>query len=254
MNIHTNNTYRISSNNLRGKCIKDKIVNPDTSRCVKIDGLIGKKILNRSLPYFNGIVGKKSNKKWLKQDLIGQGGYGKVYITCWYNDCKYVVKVQPDDPEFYNEVKFLNSLKKYTFIPVIHDAWVHDGKGYIVMDKLNKNTSKLSKLQKYTKLKKILKYLHKNNIVFFDLHPGNVMYKKGDILLVDWGLALKFKNSTEKIEHLHSRDYGLFNLAKGKKLDMLNLDEYWGTEKQKKKANHALSLLYNKALKRKELH
>jgi serine/threonine protein kinase len=226
-------------------------VNPDTGRCVKVDGRIGKKILYGNLnikpvpgfespPRFHGVVRKARDRRWVKKHLIGEGGYGQVYVICWYDDCEYVVKVQPEDPEFYNEVKFLNFLKYYIFTPVIYDAWVNDGKGYLVMNKMDKTTNKLSKRQKHTELKQILKRLHKNKIVFFDLHPGNVMYKGGDVRLIDWGLAYRFKNSGEEIEHLHSRDYGPFNLAKGKKLDMLNLDEYWGTKVQKKKAQKEL--------------
>lgn len=228
--------------NIYGKCIEGKILNPDTNRCVKNNGLIGKNILyrslnNKSVPgYFDGNIRKECDKRWLKKHKIGEGGYGKVYVACWYDDCEYVIKVQAEDPEFYNEVKYLDFFKKYKFTPDIYDAWVCDGKGYIVMEKLTKTTSKLSKLQKYTKLKQILKYLHEKNIAFFDLHPGNVMYKEGDIRFIDWGLAYEFDNSIKKIKHLHSRDFGLFNLEKAKKLDMLNLDEYWGTKAQKKRA------------------
>ena len=235
-------------------CDDNKIINPISNRCVLRVGLIGKKIINNNmktkknreklLPSFLGVIKKTYNNIWIQTKQIGFGGYGEVYVTCIYNDCSYVMKIQPITREFRREVKYLYEFIDTGYTPKIFDAWEYEGDGYIVMEKMSKTTTKLTKKEKYNQIKKILKFLHSKNIVFFDLHRGNVMYKDGRAYLIDFGLLYKFKNERMVIKHLHSRDYGYFNFDKGKQLDMLNLDEYFGTKDQRKKARDKLELMW----------
>ena len=170
-------------------CDDNKILNPISNRCVLRSGQIGKKIINNNmktkknreklLPRFNGIIKKKSSNIWIQTKQIGSGGYGEVYIACIYNDCSYVMKIQPITREFRREVKYLYEFIDTGYTPKIFDAWEYEGDGYIVMEKMSKTTTKLTKKEKYNQIKKILKFLHSKNIVFFDLHRGNVMYKDG---------------------------------------------------------------------------
>jgi len=237
-------------------CDDNKILNPISNRCVLRCGLIGKKIISNNMktkenreklvPIFSGVIKKKSSNIWIQTKKIGSGGYGEVHVTCIYNDCSYVMKIQKITQEFRNEVKYLYEFIDTGYTPKIFDAWEYKGNGYIVMEKMNKTTTKLTKKEKYNQIKKILKFLHSKNVVFFDLHPGNVTYKNGRVYLIDFGLVYKFKNDRMIIQHLHSIDYGYFNLDKGKQLDMLNLDEYFGTKEQRKKALDKLQLMWLK--------
>ena len=237
-------------------CDDNKIINPISNRCVLRRGLIGKKIINNNmktkenreklLPNFNGTIKKKFSNIWIQTKQIGFGGYGEVYVTCIYNDCSYVMKIQKITREFRREVKYLYEFMDTGYTPKIYDAWEYEGQGYIVMEKMSKTTTKLTKKEKYNQIKKIFKFLHSKNIVFFDLHPGNVMYKDGRAFLIDFGLLYQFKNNRIVIKHLHSRDYGYFNFSKGKQLDMLNLDEYFGNKDQRKKARNILELMWFK--------
>ena len=219
-------------------CKKDKIVNPITGRCINKSGKIAKKLEISNL-IFKKIRESCKNYDWIIKNQIGSGGYGSVFSACKIDNCSYVIKIQPISRAYYNEVKFLKELSKYKFVPKIYDAWICKNKGYIIMEKIYR-TSSLTTEEKRIQLIKIIKKLHKLNIVFFDIHKGNVMFKNNQIYLIDYGLVKKFKNKTIEITHLHSRDYGKFTFNKGAKLDYLNIDEYFGNTLQKKQAKKEL--------------
>lgn len=223
---------------LLGTCPKDKIMNPNSGRCVIKTGKIGTE-LSESDSIFKGIRKSCKDVGWVKKREIGSGGYGTVYVACKGNKCSYVLKIQPITRAYYNEVKFLKELEKYKFVPTIYDSWTCRGKGYIIMERLYTRSS-LIKEEKHNKLLTIIKILHKKNIVYFDIHKGNIMYKDNQVYLIDYGLMRKFKNRKTEITHLHSRDYGKFNYSKGVKLDYLNIDEYFGNEVEKRTAKKEL--------------
>lgn len=219
-------------------CPENKILNPDTKRCVLRTGKVGLGILEGSKT-FEGIRKSCKDVGWVKKRNIGKGAFGIVYIACRANNCDYVLKIQKIDKDFYNEVNLLKELSEYYFVPTIYDAWTCRGNGYIVMEKLNRK-SNLTKAEKHVKIREIIKTLHKNNIVYFDLHPDNVMYKGNKLYLIDFGLSKKFKNKSTKINHMYSDVYGKFKFAKGVRFDYLSIDKYFGNRTQKRKAEDAL--------------
>ena len=77
------------------------------------------------------------------------------------------------------------------------------------------------------------------------------------VLLLYNYLYMYYQDRTEKSMFYHYKIvfefyisyqllYGYFNFSKGKQLDMLNLDEYFGNKDQRKKAREKLELMWFK--------
>jgi len=63
------------------------------------------------------------NDKWVKKKKIGQGADGKVYQTCRYNNCEYVLKVQSaTSPDFKREVAALKLIKGFKHAPKVFEC------------------------------------------------------------------------------------------------------------------------------------
>lgn len=178
---------------------------------VKKSGTNYKPILSAGLRVRNKhiIDDCKHNEKWNKQQLLGHGLSGKVFTACPQNnphDCNYALKTQHADEMFYNEVSALRELTNVFGIPKIYDAWVCNGIGHMVMEKLY-TVDYISKRDQKI-IEKIRNSMLANNWLYTDLHSGNVMKNvQGNLVLTDFGWAVKKRKGVYP-EHPLSKSYG----------------------------------------------
>ena len=52
------------------------------------------------------------NDKWKRKKKLGFGVSGSTYITCQGADCEYVIKIQPENKEYYTEIEALLYLQR----------------------------------------------------------------------------------------------------------------------------------------------
>lgn len=250
---------------------RQKILNPSTGRCVSKSGAIGIKIMkktperkrkNRSRPVpkkksksipkkppnkFARITEKcQMNKVWKKNKRIGSGSVGSVYLTG--EKSPYVLKIQKDDQEFRREVMILKKLVGWKHAPKIEAMWTCKGKGYIVMEKLEK--IKYSKSESLKKIQQVLKQLHSKNITFPDCHSDNVMMRKdGTVVLIDFGWSEYFTTKNSKVYD----NWLAHNIVRGgvtmKQMyiweNYVMMDDF-GTKEQIKKAEKEMEKLKDK--------
>ena len=139
---------------------------------------------------FEGIVEEcECIKRWKKQTHLGSGAYGTAYHACTIansKDCKYVVKVQPNNATAKRELDaYIRLNSKTNVVPKLHAAWLCKNKMYLVIDQMFK--CKLNQ----QKIKVALDRLLQLGWLHVDVHPGNVMCtKSGDICLIDLGWAV----------------------------------------------------------------
>ncbi|EGG22665.1 putative protein serine/threonine kinase [Cavenderia fasciculata] len=148
-------------------------------------------------------------KKMKFGQLIGKGGYGKVFEAQWEKK-KVAIKVvhYRDAKEQLNvhlEIGFLNKCRHPNIVD-FKGAVVHDGQMFIVTEFMQGGTLEQavssSHIFKETHIgyigKEILKgiaYLHENKLVHRDIKSGNIMISlEGDIKLVDFGLCASVEN------------------------------------------------------------
>jgi predicted Ser/Thr protein kinase len=186
-------------------CKSNQIRNPKTVRCVKKSGKIGQLLLGAtesaiSEPVIPGpglpTKFKKiaedcaQNNVWKQKKILGQGKYGSVYEACRVGNCDYVLKTQKDDQDFRIEVKALEDLQRTKIVPKLYAAWTCNGRGYLVIEKLNK--CRLSGEELYEGVKSALTKIREAGWLHVDTHYGNIMCAKGKkVVIVDFGWAVK---------------------------------------------------------------
>ena len=148
--------------------------------------------------------------------LIGQGSYGKVFLSELKNDKskQYAMKILEKDKiiewkqenNIFTERYILQNLK-HPFISKLSYAFQDSEKLYLVTDfmpggdlmhklisygKLSEKTSKIYASELFL----AINFLHKNDIIFRDLKPENILLDDlGHIKLTDFGLSKKLNNS-----------------------------------------------------------
>jgi len=155
------------------------------------------------------------NNDWYTYDQLGTGLAGTVYTVCWVDDCEYVLKKQPtgkretalrniletyvEVDSFRHEVKALIDLQGWKHIPRIYAAWTCGDWGYIVMEKLDTYYEEGERSTEIAvRVEKVLTELYLMKWIHSDAHRGNVMCRgNGDIVLIDYGRARKFKDSND---------------------------------------------------------
>jgi serine/threonine protein kinase len=167
---------------------------------------------------------------------IGKGGFGAVYEARderFQGKRTVAVKEMSDAQlssaekakaiqDFHQEANLLVSLK-HPNLPDVSDFFEEASKAYLVMEYIEGRT--LEKVQDDTgsplyeplvmgwalQLCNVLEYLHTQpqSIIFRDMKPSNVMVtKRGEIKLIDFGIARIFKSSSAKdTTSLGSRGY-----------------------------------------------
>jgi serine/threonine protein kinase len=135
---------------------------------------------------------------WSYDEPLASGAFGTVYTACRRDDCEYILKIQPNNEEFGNELNILRELKSWTHAPTLHADWICNGKGYLVIDKLVP-CPKVS----WKAISSTVQELHQRGVSHNDMHPGNVMCdSSGRIKLIDYGLSVLREDVTPK-EWLH---------------------------------------------------
>jgi hypothetical protein len=168
---------------------------------------------------FEDIAEKCSNKGfngWIvdtQTGKLGTGVAGSAYTACiGKNDCQYVVKVQPTGVDeqrirqvnksytemdsYQHEMEALIDLQGWKHAPKLYAAWTCKKSAYFVMEKLGKCHKEPSEL--YNQTIGLLKELYDKKWLHLDVHSGNIMCREnGDVVLIDYGRARKFKNEQD---------------------------------------------------------
>lgn len=153
--------------------------------------------------------------KYRVQRLLGEGGMNRVYLV---EDLaatkKWALKltrgteeIQSTQQDMYNkflkEISILTTLK-HPSLPVIEDYFPHGAQYCIVeeyiegepLDEYAKHNlpSEAEVLAWSVTICDVLQLLHKNDIIFRDLKPGNlILTKTGTIKMIDFGIARYYK-------------------------------------------------------------
>lgn len=240
-------------------CEKNKILNTNTNRCVKIDGAIGKKILKKSvrksasrkkckknqiLNPSNGLCVKKKdilqisskNKKILKNKydievpkdyyvskILGIGAFGSVYILCKIsnNDCSKAIKIQDYNENFKKEVKMHQKFEKLGIAPKIYEAKIHYFKNKI------KTHIVLEKFDGTFKDLLNVKQsdIRLNNIL--DFIKKSTMISKNNKLVhgdMHWDNLAYRKDDLGNIKYFYLNDFGWSSKVKNVTKDLMLLD------------------------------
>ena len=148
-------------------------------------------------PNFSNIIENCQNDDWVKKQLIGKGKGGSVYVACRTDKeshCNYVMKIQKYGKDFLQEVTALKDLQGWIHAPVFYGAWSCNGKGYFIMERLEKCKPE------WGTIKLILDELHDRDWVHVDTHKGNIMCRPntGEFVLIDYGWSVKFPGKRGK--------------------------------------------------------
>jgi ABC-type branched-subunit amino acid transport system substrate-binding protein len=158
-------------------------------------------------------------------EMIGKGGFGAIYKATDERFQKRIValkemsdaQLSPNEKakalqDFQNEANLLVQLN-HPNLPNVSDFFEEGGKAYLVMEFIEgKNLEKVQEEQNdpldeclvmgwALQLCAVLNYLHTQSppIIFRDLKPANVMVtSKGEIKLIDFGIARIFKAAAKK--------------------------------------------------------
>jgi serine/threonine protein kinase len=199
-------------------CAEGSTRNPKTNRCkkdvIKPYGTIG---IPRAFADIAEDCSNEGFSKWVvneDEDFIGNGVAGSVYYACLgKKDCKYVVKKQSteayekelretvgyvEENSYKHEMEALIDLQGWKHAPKIYAAWTCGENAYFVMEKLKSCMSEQSPAKLYKKSVVILEKLLLKKWLHTDAHTGNIMCREnGDIVLIDYGRARKFKNMND---------------------------------------------------------
>ena len=151
------------------------------------------------------------NYKIIDKKYFDRGGHGQLY-KCMNLKTKELcaVKVEKRKPDYHstllNEMKIYSKIRgsEKTGIPKIYDLGKTKEYYFIIMKLYHKNIDDLKEdagssfslrttLQIGLQLLKILRKIHRQNIIHRDIKPENIMVdKNNNIYLIDYGLAKQF--------------------------------------------------------------
>jgi len=161
-------------------------------------------------------IGTVLEGKYRVQRLLGEGGMNRVYLVedlaCtgrWaLKLTKNTVDIQSTQQDQYNkflkEVAILTTLK-HPNLPVIEDYFPYGSQYCIVQEYIEGESldehvkhrlpSEADVLGWAITICDVLQFLHKNDIIFRDLKPGNlILTKTGTIKVIDFGIARYYKH------------------------------------------------------------
>lgn len=136
-----------------------------------------------------------NNDLWHRSELLGKGVYGAAYVAC---DCNYVLKMQQADYNYQIEIQALSELQKTDFVPKLYAAWICDGIGYFVIEKLNK-CEEMPEEELFLQVKSALDKIYDAGWLHVDLYRDNIMCRGNKVVLIDFGWAAKRGNSEEQV-------------------------------------------------------
>lgn len=150
------------------------------------------------------------------------GGTGSLYIARDLSTNNLVaIKVIPFkninyQQSFENEINILSSTKYSSYIVKMKEYFIHQNRGYIVMELLSQDLySRSEHFTTIDEVKYIFKQickgvleLHKNNIAHLDLKPENILLDDYDnIKICDFGSSFQFNNQPISYEYVGSDFY-----------------------------------------------
>lgn len=171
------------------------------------------------------------DKTFIFLELIGEGGFGKVYKVQYKEDNQiYALKLMNKDLDFikitneFNLLKLLDSpyIPKYFALEKAYYAGNeyimlmmeyidgNDLSEYILDKHENKNTFTLSEITRVMRdTLRAVTYLHSHEIAHRDIKPDNIRIAKDRVVLVDYGFACiaKFKSIMECKGRAGTRHY-----------------------------------------------
>ncbi|XP_029820125.1 serine/threonine-protein kinase VRK1 isoform X1 [Manacus vitellinus] len=172
-----------------------------------------------------------SRKEWKLGDLIGQGGFGRLYLAdvnsskSVDSDAPYVAKVEPsENGPLFTELRFyMRAAKpdeirkwtkshklKYLGVPRYWGSGLHAKNGnsyrFMIIDRFGRDLQKMYEenpkqfsrktvLQLGLRILDILEYIHEHEYVHGDIKAANLLlsYKNpNQVYLVDYGLAYRY--------------------------------------------------------------
>jgi tRNA A-37 threonylcarbamoyl transferase component Bud32 len=153
---------------------------------------------------------------------IGKGQKGTVYLT---NKKNVVVKIIDKSNYQKNEYLYSKKAGELRIGPKIYKKIKKDDKIFIYMQKVDiilkdwllKKHSEETYNEAYIKIVKLLKKLHKNNIIHGDIQMGNIAKIKNRWVLIDYGDSHKASNSQFSIKDIKSFLYKPLYSNKGYK-------------------------------------
>lgn len=159
--------------------------------------------INKSLAEFiiNYVILGSSGKVWEKGIKIGSGSYGDIFET----EEDKIIKVQDIDNRFFREVGIYKKINEAEISPKFYDAWVREGKGYIVLEKMKGDMESLNIKPTQAIRDRILRLvhiLHTFNITHNDIQTTNIIIKDNpdnvnNFFLFDYNMAIDFSNIQE---------------------------------------------------------
>lgn len=141
---------------------------------------------------------------WIINDQITRGSYGTIYNVkniSKISKQNYIIKISNDKnfQEHLKELNFYRKFKKYQgkCLPKLRDFGYHNGKYYIILEKLNK----IGKLYNIRKIIELLFLFSKYDIIHGDIKPDNIMNreikKENTTVLIDWGLSCNLNSKND---------------------------------------------------------
>lgn len=148
-------------------------------------------------------------KGYIIEEILGEGRYGICYLVS-KDGKKYILKqlkkkmLNKTSEKLFYEEEILKNLKTYN-IPRYIETINEDFYGYILEYIEGKTMEEIIFKDKYVfdkleifsignKIINIIKYLHENKIVHRDIRIPNIIFRDGEIYLLDFGLARYINN------------------------------------------------------------
>lgn len=152
---------------------------------------------------------RRAYPEYQQWQLLQQGGYGQAFVLCKTlvsggRLCDLVLKEQQLSDEFRNEVQAMESVKGDMRFVQIVDSFTCQGKGLILMERLEKCEERPDRPQTLL----LLEVMYARGFLHMDNHSSNVMCRveedsKQRLVLIDFGLALNldFPNQHRLVWH-----------------------------------------------------
>jgi len=169
---------------------------------------------------FKPIIDKYvSDKNWftfMDHLLLDIPNKGISYSIFQYINSKYVLKIQPADDLFYNEIRALFQLQKTGLVPKVYAAWTYDGDGIILMQKLEQCgfLDRNIKRDMYSQIKRRLEDLLSHGWLVNDMgDDSEYLCIKGNIIMTNFRYAIKKEDEKRSFPSYGGRDFHNFPIT-----------------------------------------